>query len=396
VSSRITTSLLAAAVAAAAITPATAHAYRTYADDPEVRYPARWYSSSVEWELSTAGLEASGLTRQEVETAITEGATIAATPPCEHAVPTAQHVGSTDGLPFPGDGRNTIAFITGWSALGRLPARGATTEVEVAVDSDGTARIVEADIYLNLADYRFSLDGEEGTLDLRSVIGHEWLHLLGFLHVCEVDAAGGAPQCSEDPRFVESALYPEYVGVRARNASGEDLEGVCALYPSSSAPCETACTIDERCVSGVCRRRAPAMCASDVECNVDGTASLRCATHGDATDTCVAAGGLWTSCDSSSDCGSGLCLTSMSAMSRFCTSSCTADSECPPDLVCEVASGSSVCRPAPPSCATSTAEHRPSSLSWLVLFIVAWAVRRRRVGPGLQSGCLARSIEERS
>ena len=61
-SSRITTSLLAAAVAAAAITPATAHAYRTYADDPEVRYPARWYSSSVEWELSTAGLEASGLT----------------------------------------------------------------------------------------------------------------------------------------------------------------------------------------------------------------------------------------------------------------------------------------------------------------------------------------------
>ncbi len=382
--------------------PGVAHAYRTYVDDPEVRYPARWHANIVRWEFAApapAALELaeSGLTVEDVQRAIAEGTSIAATPPCAHAVPRAEYGGMTTVAPSPGDGRNTIAFITDWSALGRLPARGATTEVELEIDADGTARIVEADIYLNLEDHRFSLDGAEGTLDVRSVIGHEWLHLLGFSHVCGADAGAGAPSCSDDPRFIESAVYPDYLGIRARYASADDLEGVCALYPASSAPCEPACSSDARCVAGACQPRPPSFCASDLECDLDGTRALRCASHGESTDTCVTSGSLWTSCESSAECGSGLCLTSMSAMSRFCTSGCTTDAECPPELVCGIASGSSVCRPAPPpSCAASPAQRRLSSWPWLVLMTVAFAARRPRRLSGRQARGIVRSLEERS
>lgn len=120
-SSRITTSLLAAAVAAAAITPATAHAYRTYADDPEVRYPARWYSSSQVWQLSSAGLAASGLSDSQALETLRSAFTTLSGPTCEHALPEIT-VSGVGGAARADDGTNTIDFVSDWSSRGLPPS----------------------------------------------------------------------------------------------------------------------------------------------------------------------------------------------------------------------------------------------------------------------------------
>jgi hypothetical protein len=140
VSSRITTSLLAAAVAAAAITPATAHAYRTYADDPEVRYPARWYSSSQVWQLSSAGLAASGLSDSQALETLRSAFTTLSGPTCEHALPEIT-VSGVGGAARADDGTNTIEFVSDWSSRGLPAGRGATTDLRIPASRSPIGRI---------------------------------------------------------------------------------------------------------------------------------------------------------------------------------------------------------------------------------------------------------------
>lgn len=358
-----------------------ARAYRTYADDPEVRYPARWHASRQVWELSTPGIDSSGLEAEEIEVALASASRVASMAPCSNALPAPEYGGRTPSMPVSGDGRNTIAFLPRWGDLGSLPSRGATSEIVIETDAGGIARIVEADMYLNLEDFQFSVDGAEGSLDLESVAAHEWLHWLGFLHVCEHSDSLGSPSCSGDPAFMQSALYPDYLGSRARTPSADDLAGVCAVYSPSSAPCDPGCDASQRCEAGACVPLPPSVCSTDAECDVAGDGSLRCAAHGAETDMCIPAGELWTACSTSMDCMSGLCATSMSAMTSFCTVSCATNADCPPELVCGQASGVDVCRPPVIGTCSSSPGIRPrSTWTWAAVLSAFIAMRPRRRG----------------
>lgn len=83
-----------------------------------------------------------------------------------------------------------------------------------------TGLIEEVDIEFNARDYRWSTDGEENALDLKSVALHEIGHLLGLGHSFD-PAAAMHDAISPHPRF-------------SRSLSRDDLEGLGLLYPPAT------------------------------------------------------------------------------------------------------------------------------------------------------------------
>jgi hypothetical protein len=114
----------------------------------------------------------------------------------------------------------------------------AIAQTVVHVDPGGNLR--DADVHLNAVDWRFSLDGRDGTVDLRSILVHELGHALGLGH-------------STDPR---ATMAPNGSGLRWRSLETDDVNGVCTLYPGSAAPgCDRIpCPGGYLCVAGACQR----------------------------------------------------------------------------------------------------------------------------------------------
>lgn len=202
---------------------------------------------------------------------------------------------------------------------------------QTVVSRDGAGNVRDTDIHVNGAEYRFSLDGRAGTIDLRSVLVHEIGHALGLGH-------------STEPR---ATMHATGSGLRWRSLEKDDIDGVCALYPREGAPPEPACDVVPcpagfSCVAGACQRKneradvcAPCervagaceaagddarcidlgggrvcgrACASDAEC---GT-GFRCAPTTAAGDLqCVSNDGCRSSahaCASARDCVEGSCV----------------------------------------------------------------------------------------
>lgn len=369
------TYFLAAALAMAAVTPTTAHAYRTYADDPEVGYPARWYSDDQTWELSRMNLDAAGLSEEEALAAAR--AAFAALRPtvCENAFPEIQNLGTSSGAPSLGDGRNTIALVTDWSARALGPSRGATTDLQLRVRDDGHAEIVEADIYLNLEEFEFALNAAGTSLDLQAVLTHEGAHSLGGLHVCEHGEVAGVPSCESTTSFRESVLYPDYLGESARLLAPDDVSLICDLYPPSSRPCTESCAAGFECRAGACVSTSPPSCSSDSDCP-GGV----CSVYGEDVGTCVTAGVTGARCTTGNDCTSRVCLTESAIGAPYCTTRCATEAECAPGDRCAVVAGTSVCAPPPRS--TCSIGHRSSSTPGLITLmpfvLAALGLRRRR------------------
>ena len=350
---RIVQSLL--LIACLGFAPTTAHAYRTFADDPSVGYPARWEVAPIDWYVwSDGGVDQPTSTdlREAAQRAFASWATI----DCA-AIETGPGTITSQG-PVSGDGRNTIALVShDWLARG-LPGgdRGASTDIRLESRDDGTVRIVEADIYLNADSYQFVLGSpESGQLDLQAVLTHEIGHALGFLHICEDDGSGGAPACG-DPSLQESALYPDYLGESARTLGADDIEGACFLYPDVGG-CDATCPVDTVCQAGRCVDPAcgapfcPDGCVGagcDVgRCAADSTcADGACALVGDERGYCVAEGSTGARCMRGDDCTSGLCLTSQS-LGSYCTVECVEDAECGGVQHCAEVDGRNVCAPLP-------------------------------------------------
>lgn len=367
--------------------PAPAHAYRTFADDPGVGVAAAQQSSTVEWDLTAVDPD-------DPELAVFEEAAVAAfetwtSVSC--ASVRASYAGRASQPGIPGDHRNTIQLVrSGWLARGLPGGRGASTDVELR-ELGGRAEIVEADIYVNLEEFRFGTEADPSALDPQGVLTHEIGHLLGLLHPCEDDQPP-VPQCASDPAFSSSALFPTYSGPQARLLAPDDRAAVCALYPVEGCPlsCPVAyeCAVD-RCVPCATPDCAAPTCPPDgcppVPCEPDGTCvSGECALYGEHLDECVQAGDLGTRCTTGTACTSGTCL--VRSGTGHCTARCQSDSECAGLQRCTQVEGIEVCAPLPSQAACSIdagASHPNSYMVWLaaVGLLLVRVSRRARMTP---------------
>jgi hypothetical protein len=309
-------------LAFAVLTPTSAFAFRTAADNLGLAPGTRvvWESTPIEWTLST---EVPGLLYPAVETAMTQAIQSWSEPSCTSI---RARFGGASGAPTPNDGRNTIGFIRhGWVDRGFSPDAIATTDIVYESRGDGYA-IVEADIYLRAEDQLWhtspmTIDGTWGVAD---VVRHEWGHVLGVAHPCEDVASADIPSCESDPSFADAIMHPHYLGPRDGGLLGrDDVDAICFLAPGTPPTCSPECPTDAVCDDGVCVTTVPA-CESDAACRlgsrcVDGQCIP---SNGEFGDPCTAddecAGGVCEDsvCTSACDCGAGLLCDEATARCR--------------------------------------------------------------------------------
>jgi hypothetical protein len=220
------------------------------------------------------------------------------------------------------DGVNVVLFHDdAWPAE---LVQGAVAQTVVHTDVAGRYR--DADIHVNGVDFRFSLDGAPGTLDLRSILVHELGHALGLGHASDARAT----------------MFATGSGLRWRSLEKDDIDGVCSLYPGTGAAgCELSpCPAPFLCVAGACQRPGePRDVCSPCErvtgaCEAAGD-DARCIDLGEGASAGRVCG---RSCVADTDCGAGFaCLTTTEAGDRQCVSRagctnganvCTTDTPC--------------------------------------------------------------------
>lgn len=349
--------------------PTPAHAYRTFADDPAVSFPAAWALDEISWDISTAELDEQRLPSHELVAALQ---TALATSLSTGCTPELWLIGTSTAPAAPGDGRNSIGVVaSNWVQRGFPSGRGAMTDVQLERRADGTITLVEADIYLNMAAFQFVLAGpSSGELDLVAVLTHEVLHSLGLLHNCEQDGADGAPTCQ--PEHEGSALYPVYLGESGRTLSSDDIDGLCGLYPQQAPNCESSCPPGTACFDGQCLVPNAPECSPERSCRVGV-----CAVQGNSIGTCIREGATGSPCETGEDCDSLLCVHNSS--SSYCTVVCTHDDECVGEQRCAEVAGRPICAPLPPSDGCTIAPGtRTTTLSWVWIAALAAGSRCRR------------------
>jgi hypothetical protein len=357
--------------------PTVAHAYRTYADDPEVLVSARQRPDRLTWDLSTATDDAAA---GPVEAAAHQAFATWAAPDCTSL--DSEFLGRTIAPAAAGDGRNTIEIVrSGWLERGFPEGRGATTDVQIRT-ADGVPRqaeITESDVYLNFESFEFGVAGATASdLDLQGVLTHEIGHVLGLLHPCEEEPTELEVGCDVSPDSVQSVMYPTYLGSSQRELDVDDINAVCFLYPSTGCP--PTCGLGRECRETACAVCATPDCTVPPAPCVEGSCSIgACARHVDEAGMCVAAGNAGTPCARSSDCASSLCLTRVgtSPIEGYCTTACAEDADCSGTQRC---GEEHACEPVPTSsCSVASPGTRKPAGFLPVLAVLL--VRRRRRGP---------------
>jgi hypothetical protein len=316
-------------VADDACSPSVALAYRTARDFPAVPDDqlVRWESPPQIY-LDVESVPAS-LNTGDVEATLREALRAWRDPVCSRA--DAEYLGGSASRAAPADGTNTVEWIQGgWEARGFGADLPAVTDVQYATDDSGQWHIVEADVYLNATSHPWTLGARPdlSSWDVQSVLTHEFGHLLGLLHPCELDGTDGAPICDmlDEPK----TMYPVYEGAEQATLAQDDIVGICALYPATECVAMT-CPETSACTSGGCQEWCGgALCTSGQHC-VDATCVEACPPEGCLpTGACVGdCSEFGDPCASERQCASGVC-----ASTGFCTSTCLAGMTCPVGSTC--------------------------------------------------------------
>lgn len=278
--------------------------------------------------------------------------------------------GETTGTWNGGDGRNTLIWI--YDASRRPRELGSTSTIGVTLSIFSGRDAIDGDILFNGMDHQWTTSPARfGQVDAQSIITHETGHQLGLNH---------SP-------LMSATMYAAYLGgTGSRSLDTDDINGVCALYPSGVAP---ECSSDAMCGAGrVCRggscQAAPMPgtggvgdpcesnddCAGDTFCvgSPDGSsfctqqctgadcptgwACMRVSfTSGDTADICLpgagptpGTGAFGEPCDDNTACSSNICVSDGST--AFCSQLCNDDSGCPSGAMCVgLMSGGGACVP---------------------------------------------------
>lgn len=243
--------LAAAALAAPLATLSTAHAY--------VRSESNWNPASlpISYRVNEGSAPAS-IGAAGARGAVDAGFASWAGPACTRW--RATNAGTTTiARPRLGDRENSIAWISGsWPA--ELGA------VDVTIGITPTTWTVggyfnESDIMFNNVGFTWSLDGRGGTVDTQSIATHEEGHFLGLDH----------------PPVPAAVMYASYSGGLKRTLTADDINGVCAIYPSGVAVPDAGMTSTDPCAGFTsCAGCTPAAgcgwCSTERNCR-SGTAS---------------------------------------------------------------------------------------------------------------------------
>lgn len=343
-----------------------AHAFRTGEDLPELRRaaaPVNWSSQSVTYAPNTAlppGVAAADMARVAAQ-----AASAWTDPACSNLVLLGR--GSTAAPATAGDHVNTIQWLfSGWEERGFPPDSPGATDVSYAKDAAGQWHIVEADIYLNGTRKTWVVSGKvtDGQWDLLSTLTHEFGHLGGLLHPCELEGTNGAPRCDGEEPMAGTTMYPTYHEGEG-SLEPDDVDGICYLYPVPEChpTCGdgSTCTRDgcvplcggAVCVDGeTCRgdKCVPSQaaecggllppCASPCEKDADCNIGQRC-----ETGSCrPSVSGLGDGCEDATSCTSGAC-----SDTGGCTRRCQTNADCRLGLSCALSdreSGVKMCGPA--------------------------------------------------
>jgi len=357
------------AVALGAASPAVAY----------VRSGFRW-SNPPRWQVNTASSVELG--RDDTLAELNASYATWSAPACSGF--SSQYTGETNAVWRVGDGVNTHYWIYDRAQRPRELGGQQTIAVTLSVFQGGQA--VDGDILYNGIDHRFTTNPVRGDqVDAQSISTHEIGHQLGLNH---------SP--------IQSAtMYAAYLGgTGSRTLDRDDIEGVCALYPSGAAPeCrdDGGCPDGERCFGGqcvagdpggngdvgdpcgpngecangnfcvqtpqgdtICTRECQGQCPAAWDCTPvslnGGQASLCLPGEGDGPG----AGEYGDPCEGGPDCVSGFCVSNGS--DAFCSQLCEDASGCPGGDECAgLQGGGGACVPgqAPPPPRDASVEPPP-------------------------------------
>lgn len=324
--------------------PRAAHAYRTAADLPEFADSSivRWNELPIELELVNAP---DGLAVTDVLAAVVDAAAAWETPACSNlsfGVTTA-----TSQVARPGDGHNTIEWITDWSDRGYDPTLPGLSDIQYDQYRNTEGRIVEADVYLNASDFEWRLraDGGSSQVDVLAVLTHELGHVIGLLHPCEDEPEVGstAPLCGLDADWNSVTMYPHFSSDQA-TLEPDDITGLCVLYAENGL---------SECADADCEDAGEVTCDAPEECAAlqvpgnlrdGGTCDAGACTDARREDAGLGKA-LGANCSSPTQCNTRICLVGEN-LKPVCTQSCGLNlPACPSQWSCFSIDEENVCVP---------------------------------------------------